>query len=130
MLIENPNEQKRIRHYVTENNRTEEAAKAIENNDMEKLGKLITTSHYSLKNDYEVSCEELDFLVEAALKTNYCLGSRMMGGGFGGCTISLVKKASAEKFSDEVKKAYKQRFNIDTDINIYQSVNGAGIHTF
>jgi galactokinase len=129
-LIENHVQQKRIRHYVTEDNRVVEAMNAIENNDMKALGKLITASHNSLKNDYEVSCEELDFLVEEALKTGYCLGSRMMGGGFGGCTINLVKKDKANEFGEQIGKAYKQRFGIDAEINIYQSVNGAGIFTY
>ncbi|MGP8215585.1 MAG: galactokinase [Bacteroidia bacterium] len=129
-LIENSNQQKRIRHYVAENKRVEAALKAIENNDMEMFGNLITSSHYSLKDDYEVSCAELDFLVEEALKTGFCMGSRMMGGGFGGCTINLVRKDKADEFSDRMRKAYKQQFNIETEINMYQSVNGAGIHTF
>jgi galactokinase len=68
--------------------------------------------------------------VEEALKTGYCMGSRMMGGGFGGCTINLVRKNDAVAFGDRIRKAYKEKFNIETEINIYQSVNGAGIHTF
>lgn len=121
-LIEYPNEQKRIRHFVNENKRTNEALKAFEKGDIETLGKLITASHNSLQHDYEVSCNELDFLAEQAL--NYATGSRMMGGGFGGCTISLVEEETVSTFSEHIRKSYKEKFGIDTEINIYQSVDG------
>jgi len=128
-LIEDKNQKKRIKHYVTENKRTEAALVAFENRKMDVLGKLLTASHNSLRYDYEVSCDELDFLVEEALLSNYCIGSRMMGGGFGGCTINLVRKNDVSGFTYHVSKTYKKKFNIDTEINIYQSVNGAGIST-
>ncbi len=129
-LLENPDQQKRIKHYVTENKRTEDALNAFERNDMKALGELLTASHYSLKDDYEVSCNELDFLVKEALATGYCAGGRMMGGGFGGCIINLVRETDANAFSQQIQQAYKQKFNIETEINIYQSVNGAGIYTY
>jgi galactokinase len=128
-LIEDKNQRKRIKHYINENKRTEAAMKAFENRDMNALGKLLTSSHLSLKNDYEVSCDELDFLAEEALLSGYCMGSRMMGGGFGGCTINLVGKNETSSFSYHISKTYKKKFNIDTEINIYQSVNGAGVQT-
>jgi galactokinase len=128
-LIENENQRKRIKHYISENKRSMAALQALESGDMKTLGKLITASHYSLKDDYEVSCEELDFMVEEALESGYCIGSRMMGGGFGGCTINLVRKEDADAFTEYMRKAYKQKFHIDAEINIYQSVNGAGIYT-
>ncbi|HTA84112.1 MAG TPA: galactokinase, partial [Bacteroidia bacterium] len=126
-LIEDSTQRKRIKHYVTENKRTEAALKAFENRDMKALGKLLTASHNSLKNDYEVSCDELDFLASEALETGYCLGSRMMGGGFGGCTINLVGKNDVSAFSYHITKTYIRRFNFETEINAYQSVSGAGV---
>lgn len=128
-LIEDKIQRKRMKHYVSENKRTEMAMKAFENRDMNALGKLLTASHQSLKHDYEVSCDELDFLADEALQTGYCIGSRMMGGGFGGCTINLVGKSDTAAFSYHISKTYKKKFNIDTEINIYQSVNGAGVQT-
>ena len=66
-------------------------------------------------------------MVEQALETDYCIGSRIMGGGFGGCTINLVKENHVAEFSAKIKEAYIKRFNIETEINRYQSVDGAGI---
>ncbi len=125
--IEDPILKKRIRHYLRENQRVILAATALEKNDVVTLGKIITTSHYSLKNAYEVSCEELDFLVNEALESNICLGSRMMGGGFGGCTINLVARKNAEAFGDIISEAYRGKFDISTEINCYTAVDGAGI---
>jgi galactokinase len=79
-----------------------------------------------LRDDYEVSCPELDFLVAAALQLPYCAGSRMMGGGFGGCTISLVRKDSVIKFSNFLTDEYAREYDIVTEINNYQLVDGAG----
>lgn len=81
---------KRARHAVTEIQRTCEAAKCLKKSDYIHLGKLMVESHLSLKNDFEVSCKELDNLVDIALDNKYVLGSRMTGGGFGGCTVTLV----------------------------------------
>ncbi len=125
--LENVFLQKRLRHYVTENSRVEKALEALHVNDMETFGNLITASHLSLRDDYEVSCEELDFLVEEAIATNYCLGSRMMGGGFGGCTINLVKADHVDSFAKKIRDAYFLKFGIETEINVYQSVDGAGV---
>jgi galactokinase len=121
--------QKRLRHYVTENERVKMTLDALSANDMDSVGNLMTASHLSLRDDYEVSCEELDFLVEEAIATNYCLGSRMMGGGFGGCTINLVKVDHVAPFIKKIREAYFNAFRIEADINIYQSVQGAGIYT-
>lgn len=83
---------KRARHVVTEIKRTEEAAEALQSGDIIKFGILMNKSHVSLKDDFEVSCKELDRLVELALEVDGVLGSRMTGGGFGGCTVTLVNK--------------------------------------
>ncbi|MDP7211773.1 MAG: galactokinase, partial [Vicinamibacterales bacterium] len=82
---------RRLRHYVTENNRVQQAAKAITAGEPEALGTLLRASHVSLRDDYAVSCAELEVLVDVAAYSDECAGARMMGGGFGGCTINLVK---------------------------------------
>jgi len=111
---------------VTENQRVREAAAALQEQDFTALGQLLTASHVSLRDDYEVSCPELDFLVDAALQLPYCAGSRMMGGGFGGCTISLVRKDSVLKFKSFLTDEYAREYDIITEINNYQLVDGAG----
>ena len=98
-------------YVIQENSRTLKAAKAIEYGDLETLGSLIYQSHNGLSNQYKVSCHELDFLVDQAKANPYVLGARMMGGGFGGCTINLIAKTQAEAFAEKVSKAYNREFN-------------------
>ena len=107
--IEDPIIRKRAKHAVLENNRTIAAKKALEEGDYHEFGKLMNLSHLSLRDDYAVSCEELDILCETAWKLPYVLGSRMTGGGFGGCTVSLVKRDKKEEFKAELLKAYEQK---------------------
>lgn len=97
-------------YVIQENNRAEKAAKAMEANDLETLGALIYGSHDGLSNQYKVSCDELDFLVNQAKANKNVLGARMMGGGFGGCTINLVHKDHAKSFGDIASKAYLKEF--------------------
>jgi galactokinase len=127
-LVSDPVAQKRIKHLVLENQRVLDAAEALRQKDFEQLGRLLTASHVSLRDDYEVSCPELDFLVDTALQMPYCAGSRMMGGGFGGCTISLVRKDSVQKFNAFMTDEYAAEYDIVTEINNYQLVDGAGSH--
>jgi len=98
------------RHVVTENERVLKAAEALENNDAQTLGALLTASHRSLQLDYEVSCPELDFLVDQIHAVEGIAGARMMGGGFGGCTINLVKETAVETVVQVLSAAYKKRF--------------------
>ena len=107
--IEDPIIRKRAKHAVLENNRTIAAKKALEEGDYHEFGKLMNLSHLSLRDDYAVSCEELDILCETAWKLPYVLGSRMTGGGFGGCTVSLVKRDKKEEFKAELLNAYEQK---------------------
>ena len=107
--IEDPIIRNRAKHAVLENNRTIAAKKALEEGDYHEFGKLMNLSHLSLRDDYAVSCEELDILCETAWKLPYVLGSRMTGGGFGGCTVSLVKRDKKEEFKAELLKAYEQK---------------------
>lgn len=111
-------------YVIQENKRTVKAAKAIEDGDIETLGALIYQSHEGLSNKYKVSCDELDFLVEQAKKNKHVLGARMMGGGFGGCTINLVAKTEAKVFADVVSQAYKKKFNRDCSVYFVKLANG------
>lgn len=98
---------RRVRHVIGEISRTEEAANALENGDYKRFGQLMVASHNSLRDDYEVSCAELDQLVEAALEVEGVYGSRMTGGGFGGCTVTLVAQSAVSKVIDHIQKRYK-----------------------
>lgn len=107
--ISEPLERQRARHAVLENNRTLEAVEALEGNDVVKFGKLMNESHYSLRDDYDVTGKELDTLAELAWQVEGVIGSRMTGAGFGGCTVSLVKNEAIETFKAKVGKAYTEK---------------------
>jgi galactokinase len=124
-LLTDPIIKRRIKHLVLENQRVYDTAEAFKQKDLEKVGKLLLESHYSLKNDYEVSCPELDFLVETGKKVEGWLGGRMMGGGFGGCTINLLRKDSVQKFKEIILENYKSKFGIESEIFVFETVNGA-----
>ncbi|WP_027137000.1 galactokinase [Gaetbulibacter saemankumensis] len=112
---------------IQENNRAVEASKAMEAGDLERLGQLIYQSHAGLQHQYKVSCEELDFLVEQAKLNNKVLGARMMGGGFGGCTINLVAKDEIEAFSEAASKAYQEKFNKACSVYFIELSDGTHI---
>jgi galactokinase len=97
---------KRSRHVISENYRVMEAVNCLNNNDLNKLGQLMYASHKSLKDDYQVSCPELDTMVEIAQDCPYVYGARMMGAGFGGCTISLVNEKDSDLFKEKIIKNY------------------------
>ena len=107
--LEDPIIRKRAKHAVLENNRTVAAKKALEDGDYHEFGRLMNLSHVSLRDDYEVSCEESDLLCETAWTLPYVLGSRMTGGGFGGCTVSLVKREKMKDFEEEIQKVYEPK---------------------
>jgi len=111
---------------IQENKRTIEASKAMSNGDLKSLGELIYASHHGLQHQYQVSCEELDFLVDATRDKEYLLGARMMGGGFGGCTINLIKTSEVNSFSQYIKEAYFHKFNIKC--SIYDVTLSDGTH--
>ena len=102
----------RASHVVSENMRTVETADAFERGDWEAVGKLMNDSHQSMKNAYEVSCDEIDILVELAQTFDGVYGSRLTGGGFGGCTVSLVKKKSSQQLMDYLKTEYEKKTGI------------------
>ncbi|QXP64149.1 galactokinase [Polaribacter sp. HaHaR_3_91] len=112
---------------IQENNRTIKAAKAIEDNNLELLGALIYQSHEGLSNQYKVSCDELDFLVAQAKKNKHVLGARMMGGGFGGCTINLIDKSEAKAFAETASEAYKNEFNNECSVYFIELSEGTHI---
>ena len=99
----------RAKHAVYENQRTIKAVAALKNNDIETFGKLMNASHVSLRDDYETSCEEVDVLVEEAWKIGGVIGSRITGGGFGGCTVSIVKDDAIDTFKEKLTAAYEQK---------------------
>lgn len=109
---------RRARHAVTENARTIQAVKALEAQDLHTFGQLMNASHCSLRDDYEVTGDELDTLVEAAWETEGVIGSRMTGAGFGGCTVSLVHKDAVDNFIKNVGRIYRQQIGYPADFNI------------
>jgi galactokinase len=105
----------RCRHVITENKRVLESIKALKNGDMHHLGTLMNQSHDSLRDDYQVSCHELDTLVETARNTPGILGSRMTGAGFGGCTVNLIEKDKVPSFIETITKRYKSVTGIQAE---------------
>lgn len=117
---------KRCTFVVEEISRTQTAAKMLRKRNLGELGKLMYESHEGLSNLYKVSCAELDFLVHFAGTNPDVIGSRMMGGGFGGCTINIVKKEGKKKFVDEATEAYKKEFQLVAESYEVSVVNGTG----
>lgn len=117
---------RRARHVVSENARVLETARAFESGDLLRVGKLMYESHASLRDDYEVSCSELNAMVGLAAKVPGTYGSRMTGGGFGGCTVSLVERIALERFKIEVGHGYEQATGIRPDIFVTTLAEGAG----
>ena len=106
---------KRCLYVLKENGRVQKAANALKAGDLESFGKLMYASHEGLQHKYEVSCQELDFLVDFSREKEFIHGSRMMGGGFGGCTINLIEENMIETYLKEVSEAYFNEFNIKLD---------------
>lgn len=123
-LIKSDLRAKRAKHAVYENQRTLKAVKALEDNDIETFGKLMNQSHNSLRDDYEVTGKELDTLVDLASKHEGTVGARMTGAGFGGCTVSIVKRNNVDDFINNVGKQYKEIIGYDADF--YVANIGAG----
>ncbi len=107
---------RRARHVVTENARTLAAAGALDAGDLRGCGRLMEASHVSLRDDYAVSCAELDLMVELAAGLDGVYGARMMGGGFGGCTINLVAAAASDRFAQNMRDAYRERTGVAPDV--------------
>lgn len=116
---------KRAKHAVYENQRTIKAVEALKRNDVEQFGKLMNESHISLRDDYEVSCKEIDILVELAWETDGVIGSRITGGGFGGCTVSIVRNDAVDALKEHVEKEYKKKTGLKPEIYIVDIGDGA-----
>ena len=123
--ITDPVAHRRARHVVGEVQRTTDAVKALQEGNIELFGKLMCQSHLSLRDDYEVTGLHLDTLAEEAWKIDGVIGSRMTGGGFGGCTVSLVKDEAIHVFIEKVGKAYEEKTGIKADFYIAQIGDGA-----
>ena len=115
---------RRCRHVITENERTAEAAKALERGDREQLGELMRQSHESLRNDYEVSCRELDLMVEIASRHEGVFGARMTGGGFGGCTVNIVRHEELPAFTQTATEEYRAATQRELDIYVVEADDG------
>lgn len=116
---------RRARHVVGEVQRTRDAVDALQKGDIQTFGKLMNASHVSLRDDYEVTGPELDALAEAAWQVDGVIGSRMTGGGFGGCTVSLVREEAIPAFIEQVGKAYTEKTGLHADFYIAQIGDGA-----
>lgn len=114
---------KRSRHVITENHRTALTFDALQKNDIQTVGKYLYESHVSLRDDYEVSCKELDLLVELAMQ-NHSIGSRMTGAGFGGCTVNIVPKKAMNAFIANVKIGYLHETGIEPEIIVARVSDG------
>jgi galactokinase len=118
---------RRCRHIITENQRVEQAASALERGDLRSFGRLMAEAHRSIRDDFEASCQELDTLVEIASSLSGCYGARMTGGGFGGCTVNLVAEDQAEKFRAAIHDRYRAATGIDADIYLCRASSGAAL---
>jgi len=116
---------KRARHVITEDQRTLAAAEAMKAGDAEGFGKLMTQSHESLRDDFEVSNDALNTMVEIALAQEGCLGARMTGAGFGGCAVALVKEETADGFVSNVAQEYEKKTDLEPSIYVTPATDGA-----
>jgi galactokinase len=122
-----PNVYNRSRFVLDENERVLRGAVDLEKGDLKSFGYKMYKSHYGLRDQYEVSCRELDILVETAEKLPGVLGARMMGGGFGGCTINLVLKESADDIATELARVYETKLRIKPEVYIVQTSDGTNV---
>jgi galactokinase len=116
---------RRCRHVVTEDERVQSAAGALESGDIPLFGKLMNESHQSLRDDYDVSCPELDTMVQVARQQEGVFGARMTGGGFGGCTVNLVRMEAVASFREKVSRAYREATNLTPEIYVCKPSQGA-----
>jgi len=119
--------QKRAKHAVYENQRAIKAVAALKQDDVETFGKLMNASHVSLRDDYEVSCKEIDILVDLAWAIDGVVGSRITGGGFGGCTVSIVKNDAVDTFVETIGAKYEEAVGHKAEFYVVDIGNGAGV---
>ena len=118
---------RRARHVISENYRVQTGVQALKEGNFSAFGQLMIESHQSLKNDYQVSCTELDLLVDLALEQEGVLGARMTGAGFGGCTVNLIEKNYIDAFKESIKNEYKKITGINPDIYVTHPAEGAKV---
>lgn len=118
---------RRARYVIEENDRVEKACAYLENGDLAKFGQLMYICHQGLQNDYEVSCAELDYLVEAVMSFSYVLGARMMGGGFGGNTLNLIHHSAMDDVFQTIAPQYEGRFGQPLKMMVVKLAEGAGL---
>jgi galactokinase len=118
---------RRCRHVVGENYRTTEAAKALAAQRYERVGELMVLSHKSLQHDYEVSCAELDYLSDEAMKVKGVYGARMTGGGFGGCIVALVQPRAVELLRTHLHVTYTEKFGLQPNVFVTNATGGASV---
>lgn len=118
---------RRCRHVVSENLRTTETATALSQSKYERAGELMIQSHRSLRDDYEVSCPELDFLADEAMKVKGVYGARMTGGGFGGCIVALARPRAVEALTAHLEKVYMEKFGIKAEVFATTATGGASV---
>lgn len=124
-VIGDPIKEQRAKHAVAENQRTIDAVSALKADNIELFGQLMNQSHISLRDDYEVSCEEIDILVDLAWNTSGVIGSRITGGGFGGCTVSIVKNDAIDTFIETIGTAYKEKVGHEAEFYTVEIDDGA-----
>ena len=124
-VIPDPVKVRRAKHAVAENQRTIEAVKALKEGNITRFGELMNQSHISLRDDYEVSCEEIDILVDLAWKVPGVTGSRITGGGFGGCTVSIVENSAVDKFIKAVGRGYQEKTGGEAEFYTVEIGGGA-----
>jgi galactokinase len=117
----------RCKHVITENERVTKAVSVLQRGDISSFGDLLNQSHESLRNDYEVTCAELDHLVTIARQVNGTVGSRMTGAGFGGCTVNIIKESALENFKATIFEEYKKRTAITAEIYVSKAEDGARV---
>ena len=123
--IQDPVCRRRAKHAVYENQRTIKAVQALKADNIEEFGRLMNASHVSLRDDYEVSCQEIDILVDLAWNHPGVIGSRISGGGFGGCTVSIVKNEEVEDFVQSIGREYKAKVGHEAEFYVVEIGDGA-----
>lgn len=121
-----PLPRQRARHVITDTARVVEFAAASEKHDLSEMGRLFVLSHRSMQFDYEISCDEIDFLVDTAVRIPGVYGARMTGGGFGGCTVNLVAPSAVDRFESQLSEAYRAQYKLDPVFYHCQPAAGAG----
>jgi galactokinase len=130
MLEGNGVHTRRLRHILSENKRVLRAVDAVTSGDPSALGAILSEAHESLRDDYEVSCSQLDLLAQLAQAHPSCFGGRMVGGGFGGCTLNLVRTADTQEFIDSVLHEYRSQVDEAPRSFTFQLVGGAVVSAF